>query len=225
MKHLTSIINTFVGNIVINSSGSFTSNGGSGNVVRGSGVTASEGRQVQPFNAVAALGYATTEVVVGPERSVRVEADDNILGLVTTTVSRGVLSIGVKGSFSTNNRIVVYVTTPTLTSIENTGSGEISASGVNARDLQLDLTGSGDIEVSGHADNVNARLTGSGDISTTQLIASTANVSIHGSGDIRVYAARALTARIAGSGDIRYSGDCTEIDSRVSGSGSIRRQK
>jgi hypothetical protein len=46
-------------------------------------------------------------------------------------------------------------------------------------------------------------------------------VSIAGSGDARVNATESIDARVAGSGDVTYSGHPHDVNRRVSGSGSI----
>jgi len=46
-------------------------------------------------------------------------------------------------------------------------------------------------------------------------------VSISGSGDARVNATDTLEARVAGSGDVSYSGHPHDVSRRVSGSGSV----
>jgi hypothetical protein len=46
-------------------------------------------------------------------------------------------------------------------------------------------------------------------------------VSISGSGDAHVNATETIDARVAGSGDVTYSGHPHDVSRRVSGSGSI----
>jgi hypothetical protein len=46
-------------------------------------------------------------------------------------------------------------------------------------------------------------------------------VSIAGSGNALVHATQAINANIAGSGDVRYSGNPGSVKSNVAGSGSV----
>ena len=74
-------------------------------MVVGSGIPASETRELPPFNRVELAGSNQVTIRVGGEQSVVVHADDNILDRVTTRVSGGKLSIGNEaGGFTTSTR-------------------------------------------------------------------------------------------------------------------------
>lgn len=99
--------------------------------VEGSGVSASEDRQVARFQAVALSGSFAVEVEVGPAPSVRVEADDNIVPLVVTEVVGEVLKISSRQNYSTRGPVKVRVTTPHLTAVEHSGSGSIEVRAID----------------------------------------------------------------------------------------------
>ena len=65
-------------------------------------------------------------------------------------------------------------------------------------------------------------ISGSGDIDTENLQAEKVNIIISGSGDCRVHVIDQLVAKTSGSGDIYYKGTPKMLDSRASGSGSIK---
>ena len=64
------------------------------NAIVGSGVPASQAREVPPFRGVELAGSNTVTIRVGGEQSVVVHADDNLIDTVTTDVSGGSLVIG-----------------------------------------------------------------------------------------------------------------------------------
>src|SRR5262249_23160665 len=76
--------------------------------VVGSGRVASEARQVRNFDEVALTGSGTLTVTQTGEESLTIQADDNILPLLTSDVVGRRLTLGTKPntSFSTPSRIV-----------------------------------------------------------------------------------------------------------------------
>ncbi len=101
------------------------------------------------------------------------------------------------------------------------GSGDIRLPALQAKTVNFSVNGSGDIQASGSADKVDVEINGSGDVSTRRLVAREANVRISASGDAAVHASEKLTARVSGSGDIRYAGSPATVDRTIRGSGSI----
>ncbi len=75
--------------------------------------------------------------------------------------------------------------------------------------------------LSGTADEARFGVAGSGDINARNFTARKVSVSISGSGDAHVNATEMLEAKVAGSGDITYSGHPHDVSRRVSGSGSV----
>lgn len=116
----------------------------SGVGVEGSGVPATESRDVAPFAAVDLAGGNNVTIHVGGEQSVVVSADDNLLDHVTTTVEGGKLVIGTTpGSMATKAPMSVDVTVPTLRALTLSGSGTVVADGIDAKRLTVALPGSG----------------------------------------------------------------------------------
>ncbi len=193
------------------------------NRVVGSGHVISESRTVAEFTAVELQGSADVTVVPGSKQSVVVEADDNIVPLIETTVNNGTLVIGTRPStsFSTPNRVQVTVTMNNPNHVALSGSGSLNVSGVTGPDITVDLAGSGEITVTGTADRVTINLPGSGNVDCDGLKARSAKVTLMGSGTILVYASESLDANILGSGTIRYSGNPAQVTKQISGSGTI----
>ena len=82
-------------------------------MVEGSGVLASETRELPPFGRVELMGSNQVTIHVGAAQSVVVHADDNILDRVTTRVSAGRLLIGNEaGGFTTRSPMRVEVAVP-----------------------------------------------------------------------------------------------------------------
>ncbi len=201
--------------------GCSTLNVGPFQTVVGSGVIASETREVSGFNAIEIVGSADVVVNFGDTESVKIETDNNVLPLIETKVSFGKLVIGTRPNTSTNTRlgIRVTVTAKSLQSAGISGSGNLTIKDVKTENMALDLPGSGTLTVSGKAENVSVNLNGSGNILASNLQAQVVTVALRGSGNVSVFAAQSLDATINGSGSVRYSGSPAKLKTAGPGSG------
>lgn len=102
------------------------------------------------------------------------------------------------------------------------GSGDLAFDNLNCGNLTSKVTGSGDIDLKGKADEAQLAVSGSGDIKAYNFSVKELKCSVSGSGDARVYATENMRLSVSGSGDIRYKGPAN-VDKSKSGSGSIKR--
>jgi len=176
---------------------------------------------VKDFKGVALTGSHDVEISPGAY-SVTAEGDAKDLDRLKITVDDGELVISQKsGIYSSSGRVVVHVRLPTLSSMTLTGSGDMTAKGVDAKAFEARLTGSGDLSVSGTCTSIMASLLGSGDLVAKDLKCETANASLLGSGDLAIYASKAIQASILGSGDIVVHGNPASRQTKERGSGDI----
>lgn len=104
------------------------------------------------------------------------------------------------------------------------GSGDLKAENLQTQYINCKVSGSGDINLKGEANEGKFAVSGSGDIKGFDFPVRNLECSVSGSGDIRVNATHKLEARASGSGDIHYKGDAT-VNKRTSGSGDIHRAR
>lgn len=193
------------------------------NTVLGSGKIISETRNVRGFTGVRLAGSGDVDVKLGPAESVIVEADDNIMPLIETSVSGGKLIIRTKPftSIRTTKDIHVTIVAKSLDELTLGGSGTIHATGMSGPNLIVALPGSGDITVTGTTGHATITLLGSGNIYCDGLKAHSVGVQIMGSGNVTTYADQSLDASIFGSGNIQYSGQPAQVTKDIKGSGTI----
>jgi hypothetical protein len=142
--------------------------------VQGSGVAATQTRELASFSAVELAGSNVVTIRVGEKQSVVVQADDNLLDRVTTEVQSGNLVIGnTVGSFTTESPMSVEITIPSLDALTLTGSGVVAATGIETPSLTVTLSGSGALRASGTATQLDVTLGGSGDAQLEQLLRAT----------------------------------------------------
>lgn len=193
--------------------------------VRGSGVVATENREVAGFTEVRVSGSGDVVIEQTGTESLAVEAEDNILPLLETKVENGVLRLGIQRNVSlrTTRPIRYRVTVKDLTGVGISGSGNIRAVAIDTDKLSAEISGSGSADFAGRADDLALRISGSGSYDAGKLHSKSVRVNISGSGDAVVNASDRLDATVSGSGSVRYAGTPT-VEKHISGSGSVARR-
>jgi hypothetical protein len=218
--------------------------------VSGSGRVATETRSLPPFEGVALSGSMDLVVRQGGTQAVEVQADDNLLPFLETEVSGSGadarLHVRWKRGTSIRNSTTtrISVTVPRLSALSASGSGDmtvepfetpslairISGSSdttlrrLTTADLQIAISGSGDVEGAGSATRLKVSVSGSGDVKLRDMKSDEVSISIAGSGDASVHAEKSLEVRIAGSGDVVYTGNAATVNAKVAGSGSVNKR-
>lgn len=188
--------------------------------VQGSGVLATETRDVGDFTGLDLRGSATVKISVGQPASVVLELDDNLLPFIETEVRDGQLVIDSKQSYRSSHGLNVSITVPELHQVAVNGAGDVSIVNLDSDQFDVDLNGSSDLTAIGSARQLSVTINGSGTVDMQDVVANEATATIRGSGDIRLQVVEKLSATILGSGDIRYRGT-PEVDQNVQGSGSV----
>lgn len=122
----------------------------------------------------------------------------------------------------------VYMNKPAritnICEIKISGAGDMKASDLICRDIQVSISGAGDLDLKGKAKTGAYKVSGSGDLDAYDFIVEELECRVSGSGDIHAHATEKLYARASGAGDIKYKGD-PRNDTRSSGGGEIKRVK
>lgn len=116
----------------------------------------------------------------------------------------------------------VTVVLPEVSGVRIKGAGKVTYHGFTQDELNIDITGSGDVDLEGKAESLEAEISGSGEVSAYRLTVKTARLRVSGSGDIRATVTQSVKARVSGSGKIKISGNPADRDTDVSGSGKIK---
>lgn len=218
----------------------FDGDGIGNNCIRGSGPSVVEVLNMNEFDGLSLRVSANVFITQGPVFEVRAEGQANVIRELELDVRNGFWEIEFDRCVRNEDDLRIYITMPVITELQISGSGDIfgenifitddidlrvSGSGnmdlaLEADDINATISGSGDIRLEGTADDLNIQVAGSGDVFAFDLAASSADVNIRGSGDVEVFLSSALDVRISGSGDVFYKGNPL-IDSRISGSGRI----
>jgi len=210
---------------------------------KGKGSTISETRSVSGFTSVKNEMDATVYVSQGPEFSVTVEAQGNLMDAIKTEVKGSELRVYNKHCIRKHDPIVVRVTMPTVNGIAVDGSGsayaatriETSSIGISvdgsgsfvasdsivATYCQTSIAGSGNATVLGRFGEIDTRIAGSGNVRLMGL-GNASDIDISGSGDVHEYEmpVKTCSATISGSGNAEVNVS-DHLDVSVSGSGDV----
>jgi len=194
------------------------------NTVHGSGTAAVEARGVGDFSRIEVGSTAHVTASTGPETSVIVHWDDNLVPYVRTELRGDTLVVDlVDGSYSSKSDPEIEIVTARIEGVTVSGAGHAEVRGVDVDRFEAHVSGAGDMRVAGRADAVTARVSGAGDLDLSELTARTGDVEVSGAGDLEINARENLVARVSGAGDVHYSGD-PSVSKTVSGAGSVNRR-
>lgn len=190
----------------------------------GSGKMKLEKRNVPAFTAVDISGAYEVEIVVRPEQSLEVEGDDNLLALIKTEVRNGVLRIDNEEGFSTNHKLLVRISVPSLAGISTSGASDIVASNVKSDAFMIDASGAGKLQISGETKRLDVNMSGAGELDAKDFRAERVSIDSSGAAQADVYASEELTANVSGAGDVSYYGNPKTINQDRSGGGTISKK-
>jgi hypothetical protein len=211
--------------------------------VVGNGDITTNNIKTQSYDKIEAVGSMDVHLERGNEGNVSVSTDSNLQEYVIVEVKNNTLVLRTKNNVTLKTKKGIHITVPfesisgvslvgsgdidTKDTIKNdsfdvsvTGSGDIVLA-VESDTLDAKVTGSGDLTLAGTATNLEVKVSGSGDFNGSSLKSENTQVYVSGSGDAEVTASKSIKARVNGSGDIEYSGNPVNSDTKVMGSGDI----
>ena len=101
------------------------------------------------------------------------------------------------------------------------GSGDVVVSDFELKKTTVNASGSGDIKLSFRTEKLDLELSGSGEVRGIGFIVEDATVLSGGSGDINLIVDESLSVVLKGSGNFRYKGDPEILKKVIEGSGEI----
>lgn len=195
------------------------------------------------YDEVKLVGSMDVELVNGAEGEIKVTADDNLHEYVEIKTDGPDLIIKTRKNYYLKSKKGILVSVPfkDLTAVKMVGSGdvigkdvvkasnlEVSLTGsgdinlkVDSNSLEALVTGSGDVDLRGKTNELKVKVTGSGDFDGEDLDSNNTDVTVSGSGEAKVVANQSIKARVSGSGDIKYKGNPEIRDTKANGSGEI----
>ena len=189
--------------------------------VHGSGVRKTEKRDLASFTSIETNGAFEVEVNCQKPNSFEIEADDNIVPLVQTEVTNGILRVTTTKSYSpSGGGIMLRINVPDLESLKSTGAGKFRVSDVKNDAFEIQSIGAATVVASGQTKSLKIGSTGAGKIDAHNLRAVSAEVSVAGAAGVDVYATDQLDVTVSGAGRVTYSGN-PNVKKSVNGAGQV----
>jgi len=192
--------------------------------VVGSGKREIQKREITAFTSITTEGAFVVEVTCQKEPSLEIEADDNILPLISTEVSNGVLRLKNVKSYSVSEPVKLRLTTPNLEGLSVTGAGKVDVSGIKNDKFEIDSDGAAAIVASGTTKVVDIDVSGAVKIDTHRLHAARVIVDSKGVSNIEVDAAEQLEVTISGPSHVSYYGD-PNVNQTIHGPGKLEKKQ
>jgi hypothetical protein len=247
-KRIILFISLLVFASLVTASCSLTRGSGLGGGVPGSGKIQTETREPGAFEAIV-IEYPGAEIILrqGDKETLEIQADDNLLPQLSTAVVSGILTIKNletewKTSVNPSSPVKIVITAKDLHEIVLSapvgtleandlqsgtlklvvsGGAQVKLIGIQVDLLDSVLSGAGDIQVSGTADEVKLLLSGLGDFNAADLQSNKADIELSGMGGATVRVEDELIATITGAGTIQYYGHPHVVQS-LNGAGSVK---
>lgn len=201
-------------------------------VVRGSGVLATENREVGLFNAVQLDGAGKLLITQGESTALTVEAEDNLISSLQSTVEGGTLKLGYQDNFWQKTLLptetILYTLTVTdLNAITFNGAGDleverlhtdslaitingaaqVSIENLTADSLKVRINGTGTVTIGGEVTSQDLGIDGAGTVQNGNLKSAQTTVEANGLGIATVWATDTLNLTFNGSGTLNYYGE------------------
>jgi hypothetical protein len=187
---------------------------------RGNGKREVQNRKVFPFTSISVEGSFNVELVAQQEVSFQIEGDENILPLITSDVSGGVLTLRSTDRYSASEPIVVKISVPNLDALSVSGAGKFEIKGLKNENFTIQANGAPQINVSGVTRDLNIDTNGAANIDTHNLTASRGVVESKGVSNVEVDVKDKLDVTISGPSTVTYGGDPT-VNKTVNGPGKV----
>ncbi len=215
---------------------------------QGNNKVITETRSVDNFHHVDLATSANVYIEQGATYQINVETSKNLQAIVQTEVRDGLLSISSKKDkcIQELETLNVYIKAPNLSKISisgagsiympnefannafivwSSGSGSIIIDSLQTDELSVNVSGSGDTQVSciDSLTNIEIWSSGAGVVDLKNTLTENVTANLSGSGDVKVTTKNTLNGSISGSGSIYYNNIYSPIiTSNISGSGSIQ---
>jgi hypothetical protein len=168
-----------------------------------------------------------------------VEADDNLVDDVETSVESGKLKIRMREHLNVSNaHLKVFITAPSLTSIQSSASADITVIGnlsadetirlnassgssitatVDAPGVEADASSGAKIDLDGRTRNFDAESSSGASVDAGELLSESTKASTSSGASLQVHASVQLDARASSGGTVKYRGPATVVKKESSG--------
>lgn len=168
--------------------------------------------EVADFDRIDIAGVVELDATVGGDYALTLSGRADDLDRARAEVVDGELILDTANNDGRVGRKIIRhgvsatLTVPALTGVEAAGVVDGEIKGIAGGAFSVDISGVGDLKLSGTCDALDAEVSGVGDLEARDLICRTVDVEVSGIGGASVYASESANAEIAGIGKIEIYG-------------------
>lgn len=196
-------------------------------VVRGSGNIVTESREASGFERISVCCGMTLAITQGQSESLEIQADDNLLPEITTTVESNELIVQyvdsfLESSYRPSQPVQVFVNLATIHGLEMSGGGSVEARDLETDQINVSLSGGsrGDFESLSTSNSAAFSVAGGGRLQIESIRASDITLALSAGSDalINDLSAQSLDVEVGGGGNALIAGRVSEQTINLSGS-------
>jgi len=211
--------------------------------IKGNGKVVKQERQLESVSALDVGGAFKVFLTQGDKEFVIVEADENLLNVITTEIQGQTLVIKTTEDIRDSEALNIYLTFKNLDEMEISGAChligenkmkfddlELDCSGASnvelklaAQKLTFDFSGASQIELYGSAESVELNLSGASQFDGYDLEADIYKADVSGASHAKIFVNNELSADVSGAASLKYKGDPTIKNYDVSGAASMKK--
>jgi Putative auto-transporter adhesin, head GIN domain len=195
-----------------------------GPMVIGSGNSATEDRTVGGFHALNVQTAIRATVSIGSPQRVTVTADDNVLSMVSTTVSNGELKLAMQGSVTTRTPVQVDIVVPALDSLSASSAARLEATGLTADALSVNVESAGTLSATGKASSLDVSVASSGSAELSGVPVQTVHANIASAGHATVNASSSVSGTVDSAGLLTINGNPSDVSVDTNAAGRVERK-
>lgn len=221
---------------------SFSDNFGQQESIRGQGKMITKEYSVPEYSAVRIDANMTVVYKAASSDIVKVEIQENLLEYLDISVKNNQLVVKADRDFiiSNNNAPVIYITAPGLNELIFGGLVEIKDSdtvqsdelkllvggsldgklNIDTNKLTVNISGIGDIMLSGRASLADITLGGAATLNALNLETENSSIRLSGMGEVSLSCSDTLDIQVDGMGTVNYRGT-PSVSQKTSGMGSV----
>lgn len=211
--------------------------------IKGNGNVVKQDRQLGSFSALDVGGAFKVFLTQGDQEFVTVEADENLMDVISTEVRGNTLVIKTTEDIRDSEALNIYLTFKNLDEMEISGAcqftGEnkmkfetldLDCSGASdvelklaATQLNIDFSGASQVKLYGSAESVDLDLSGASSYDGYDMEAEIYFVDVSGASHAKIFVNKELSAEVSGAAGLKYKGDPVIKEHDVSGAGSMKK--
>lgn len=184
---------------------------------RDRGADVSRTVDVADFDRIDIAGVVELDASIGADYALTLSGRPEDLDRARAEVVGGVLVLDTAHDDARLGRKIVRrgvtarLAAPSLTGVSAAGVVDGSVKGIAGGPFKVDISGVGDIELSGQCDTLDADVSGVGELKAENLKCRLVNVEVSGVGGASVWASEKVDAEIAGIGKIDIYGSPADV--------------